>query len=196
MLNLSLLVKTLPEDLINYVKDFTLTPSIRLQLFYQKHQLDEKKLKKMLTKFTSKQLEQINWKYLYYKIYIISPPFYDNNNLVPILKTLSNITYKNVYKNVYKSVFDYEFIYNNEPSLIYDVTSPLLNYKLQNITRSDYYHVNAQTETAKKRQQYKNIISSWKAIHEGQCTSKIPKIDEYFQNLEFELIKTIILLQK
>lgn len=191
MLNLSLLVKTLPEDTINLIKEFTLTPKIRLQLYYEKHNFNENKLKKMLDKFTSKQLEKINWKYLYYKIYITSPPFYDNKNLVQILKNIQNIK-----KTSYKTVFDDERLYNVEPSLIYSIASPLWNYRLQHISRSDYYQPNAKTEKAKKTQQFNNIIKSWKAIHEGQGTAKIPEIDDYFQNLEFELIKTIILLQK
>jgi hypothetical protein len=193
MLNLSLLTETIPQDIINLIKEYILTPRIRLQLFYEKHKFDENKLKKMLTKFTSEQLEQINWKYLYYKIYLTSPPFYDNNNLVPILKKIPNIK-----KLSYKTVFDDDTqLYQiNEPSLIYDTESPLWNYRLQNISRSDYYQPNAQSEKAKKKQQFNNIINSWGSIHRGQDTSKIKEIDEYFQDLEFELIKTIILLDK
>jgi hypothetical protein len=187
MLNLSLLTQTLPEDLIKYIKDFTLSPNIRLKLFYEKHKFDETKLKEMLTKFTSKQLEQINWKYLYYKIYITSPPLYDNDNLVPILKSVPNPKKFTIFD-------DREY----EPSIIspYNLDGVLRKYKLYNIIRSDYYNPNAPTEKAKKKQQYKNIVSSWKAIHEGQGTAKIPEIDEYFQDLEFELIKTITLLDK
>ena len=191
MLNLSLLTETIPQDIINLIKEYTLTPRIRLQLFYEEHKFDENKLKKMLYKFTSKQLEKINWKYLYYKIYITSPPFYDNKNLVPILKNIQGIP-----KTSCKTVFDDERLYNVEPSLIYSSASPLWNYRLQHITRSDYYQPNTQTEKAKKKQQFNNIINSWKSIHEGQGTAKIPEIDEYFQDLEFELIKTITLLEK
>ena len=61
MLNLSLLTETIPQDIINLIKEYTLTPRIRLQLFYEEHKFDENKLKKMLDKFTSKQLEKINW---------------------------------------------------------------------------------------------------------------------------------------
>jgi hypothetical protein len=191
MLTLCQLIKTLPEDLIKYIKDFTLSPNIRLQIFYKKHNFDENKLKKILNKFTSKQLEQINWKYLYYKIYITSPPFYDNNNLVPILKNIPDIK-----KTSYKTVFDddTQLCKINEPSLIYDTASPIWNYRLQHVSRSDYYYPNAPTEKAKKKQQFNNIINSWKSIHEGQGTAKIPEIDDYFQNLEFELIKTLVLL--
>ena len=185
MLTTLQLINNLPEDLVNLVKDFTLTPAIRLQLFYQNHEFDEKKIKKMLTKFTSKQLEQINWKYLYYKIYKTSPPRYATDNLVPILTTIPNPKRFNIFNET-------EF----EPSIIYNINGALRKYKLYNITRSDYYSENVHTEIGRKRQQYKNIVSSWKAIHEGQSTSNIPEIDDYFQNLEFELLKTIILLQK
>jgi hypothetical protein len=184
ILNL-IIINKLPEDLINYIKEYALTPAIRLQLFYQKNKFDETKLKKMLTKFTSKQLEQINWKYLYYKIYKTSPPLYDNNNLVPILKSVPNPKEFNIFNET-------EF----EPSIIYNLNGVLRKYKLYNINRSDYYSENVHTEMARKRQQYKNIVSSWKAIHEGQGTSKILEIDAYFQKLEFELIKTITILSK
>jgi hypothetical protein len=187
MLNLSLLTQSLPEDLLEYIKDFTLSPNIRLKLFYEKHKFDETKLKEMLTKFTSKQLEQINWKYLYYKIYKISPPLYDNDNLVPILKSVPNPKEFSIFD-------DREY----EPSIIspYNLNGVLRKYKLYNIIRSDYYSENVQSEMGRSHQQYKNIVSSWKAIHEGQGTSKIREIDEYFQNLEFELIKNITILQK
>jgi hypothetical protein len=190
MASINLIIDKLPEDLINYIKDFTLTPAIRLQLFYQKNNFDENKLKKMLTKFTSKQLEQINWKYLYYKIYKTSPPLYDNNNLVQIFNKVPN--------KVPNKVIHYNFFTNqeNEPSKIYTIYGPLWKYQLNTINRSDYYSENVHTEMGRKRQQYKNIIGSWKAIHEGQGTAKIPEVDDYFQNLEFELIKTITLLQK
>jgi hypothetical protein len=46
----------------------------------------------------------------------------------------------------------------------------------------------------RKRQQYKNIIEGWKSIHEGQGTSKISDVDMYMQNMEFELIRAIVLL--
>jgi hypothetical protein len=185
MLTLSQRIKSLPEDLLEYIKDFTLSPNIRLKLFYEKHKFDETKLKKMLIKFTSKQLEQINWKYLYYKIYKTSPPLYDNDNLVPILKSVPNPKEFTIFN-------DSEY----EPSIIYNLNGVLRKYKLYNINRSDYYSENVQSEMGRSRQQYKNIVSSWKAIHEGQGTSKIPEIDEYFQNLEFELIKTITILSK
>ena len=187
MLNLSLLTQSLPEDLLEYIKDFTLSPNIRLKLFYEKHKFDETKLKEMLTKFTSKQLEQINWKYLYYKIYKTSPPLYDNDNLVPILKSVPNPKEFTIFD-------DGEY----EPSIIspYNLNGVLRKYNLYKIIRSDYYSENVQSEMGRSHQQYKNIVSSWKAIHEGQGTSKIREIDEYFQDLEFELIKNITILQK
>jgi hypothetical protein len=182
---LILLFNKLPEDLINYIKEYALTPAIRLKLFYQNQPFDDKKIKKMLTKFTSKQLEQINWKYLFYKIYKTSPPLYDNDNLVPILKSVPNPKEFNIFDET-----------EYEPSIIYNINGPLRKYKLTNITRGDYYSENVHTEMGRKRQQYKNIVSSWKAIHEGQGTAKIPEIDTYFQNLEFELLKTITILSK
>jgi len=184
-MSILLLINNLPEDLINYIKEYTLSPAIRLQIFYQNHPFDEKKLKKMLTKFTSKQLEQINWKYLFYKIYKTSPPLYDNDNLVPILNKVPNPKVFNIFNNS-------EYF----PSIIYNINGALRKYKLFYITRSDYYSENVHTEIGRKRQQYKNIINSWKAIHEGQGSAKITEIDEYFQNLEFELVKTITLLHK
>jgi hypothetical protein len=189
MLNLSLLTQTLPEDLIKYIKDFTLSPNIRLQLFYEKHKFNESKLKNLLNKFSSQQLELINWKYLYFKIYKTSPPGYDNENLVPIFNKVPVIRYSSVFEDIYSSN-----ILGNETSKLNDPIGSLWNYRLTIITRSDYYEENAKTEESKKRQQCKNIINSWKNINKGQGSSKIPEIDDYFQNLEFELIKTLVLL--
>lgn len=177
------IIMKLPEDIVKIIQDYVLTPDIRLKLFYQKYDVDEIKLRKMLKPYTSKQLEQINWKYLYYKIYKTSPPMYDNDNLVCIFDHVPA-----------KTVWD---IYNEReytPSKIYEWNGPLYKYKLGNIIRSNYYSENVHTEIGRKRQQYKNIIDSWKSIHEGQGTSKICHVDTYMQNMEFELIRAIVLL--
>lgn len=177
------IIMKLPEDIIKMIKDYVLTPEIRLKLFYQKHHVDKINLRKMLQPYTSKQLEQINWKYLYYKIYKISPPKCDNDNLVSIFHHVPAETIWNVYD---------ERKYT--PFKIYQINYPLYKYKLHTITRSNYYSENVHTEIGRKRQQYKNIIDGWKGIHEGQGTSKIPDVDVYMQNMEFELIRAIVLL--
>jgi hypothetical protein len=179
------LINNLPEDLINHVKEYALTPKIRLQLFYQNNKFDESTLKKMLKVFTSKQLEQINWKYIYFKIYKTSPPKLDNKNLVPIFELVPNPIVLNIFSNT-----------EYEPCKIYYSSGPLCKYKLFNIIRSDYYSENVHTEIGRKRQQYKNIIGGWKSIHEGSGTANILEIDNYLSSVEFELIKTITLLYK
>jgi hypothetical protein len=181
-MNTSLLLKKLPEDIINNIKEYALSPDIRLEMFYQKYGFDEIKFKKLLKPFTSKQLEQINWKYLYYKIYKTSPPRCDNNNLVSIFDNIPNPLLLNVFSDI-----------EYEPMKIYNCSGPLYKYRLGTITRSDYYSENTHTEKGKKRQQYKNIIDGWKSIHNGQGTSKIPEIDKYIQNMEFELIRAVVL---
>jgi len=177
------IIMKLPEDIIKMIKDYVLTPEIRLKLFYQKHHVDKINLRKMLQPYTSKQLEQINWKYLYYKIYKTSPPKCDNNNLVSIFHHVPAETVWNVYD-------EREYT----PFKIYQINGPLYKYKLRTIIRSNYYSENVHTEIGRKRQQYKNIIDGWKGIHEGQGTSKIPDVDMYMQNMEFELIRAIVLL--
>jgi len=177
------IIMKLPEEITQIIQDYVLTPDIRLKIFYQKYDFDEIKLRKMLKPYTSKQLEQINWKYLYYKIYKISPPRCDNNNLVSIFDHVPAEPVWNVYD-------EREYI----PFKIYQINGPLYKYKLGNIIRSNYYSENVHTEMGRKRQQYKNIIDSWKSIHEGQGTSKIYAVDMYMQNMEFELIRAIVLL--
>ena len=65
---MSYFVERLPDDLVCVIRDYVLSVDIKLLLLYQKYEIDEKFIKKMLREFCSKQLEVINWKYLYYKI--------------------------------------------------------------------------------------------------------------------------------
>ena len=139
------LIQRLPIDLVEYIKDFVLTPETRLELIYQKYKLSKTKLKKLLSAFSSKQLENINWKYLYYKIYITSPPMCDNNNLQPIFKKAPKPP------NIW-SVFNDEPV---EPFVLYSRVGVLSKYKLTNINRSDFYSYNIKTEKGRKRKQYK-----------------------------------------
>ena len=183
-INIIELVNLLPEDIIAKIKEYVLNHNIKLEMFYQKHQIDEKKLQKILSKFTSKQLEDINWKYLYYKIYKTSPPRCDNDNLVSIFDKVENPTAINIFT-------DLEY----EPLKLHNPIGVLYRYKLYCITRSDYYTDNVHTEKGRKRQQYKNIVDSWSYIHQGnKVSSTNPEIDKYFLNLEYELIRAIILL--
>lgn len=180
------LLNNLPSDILCLIKEYVLTPQIRLEMIYNKYKIDEIKFKKILSKFTSKQLEIINWKYIYYKIYKTSPPRCDNNNLVSIFDLVDNPVITNLFND------DVEY----EPFKLANQKNGLYNYKLfLCVTRSDYYSENVKTEIGRKRQQYKNIVDSWKYIHDGnQKTTHIPVIDEYFWNMEFELIKALILL--
>lgn len=70
------------------------------------------------------------------------------------------------------------------------------------ITRSDYYPENTHIEIEQKKQQYKNIIDSWKCIHEGNKKS-VAMQDEYpitkmmynyLLNMEYELIRAIYIM--
>lgn len=95
---MSYFVERLPEELVCVVKDFVLSVDIKLSLLYQKYEIDEKFIKKMLKGFNSKQLEAINWKYLYYKIFKVSPPRCDNRNLATIFECI---------EEEYPSYYDY-----------------------------------------------------------------------------------------
>lgn len=179
------LIQRLPDDLVEKIKDFVLTPDIWLELIYQKYKLSKTKLKKMLSTFSSKQLENINWKYLYYKIYTSSPPMCDNNKLQPIFKKAPRPNFW--------SVFNDEPV---EPFLLYSKLGVLSKYKLTNINRSDYYSDKIKTEKGRKRRQYKNIVNSWKSIRKGRGSSDILEIDNYMLNIEYNLIRTIMILNK
>jgi len=180
------LIQRLPIDLVEYIKDFVLTPETRLDLIYQKYKLSKTKLKKLLSAFSSKQLENINWKYLYYKIYTTSQPMCDNNYLQPIFKKAPKPP------NIW-SVFNDEPV---EPFALYSKVGVLSKYKLTNINRSDYYSDKIKTEKGRKRKQYKNIVNSWKSIRKGRGSSNIPEIDNYILNIEYNLIRTIMILNK
>jgi hypothetical protein len=191
------LINKLPEELVSRIKEYVLSTELLLKLFYQKHNLTENKLKNKLSSFTSKQLEEINWKYLYYKIYKTSPPRYDNNNLVPIFNELPNPPIYTLF-SLDEDDFDYE------PLVIYNPNAGVFHYQLNCITRSDYYpeNVRTQTEKSRKKQQYKNIINSWKCIHEGNIISETKptiypithKIHQYLLNMEYELIRAIFIM--
>lgn len=202
-------LNNLPSDLINHIKEYTLSKDILLNLLYQKYDIDEDKIKKFLKSFTSQQLEKINWKYLYYKIYIASPPRCDNNNLVPFFQHLSNPKVAtSVFHDGDRDLYDYDY----EPFLIYNPRTELRDYRLHAITRSDYYSENVHTEKGRKRQQYRNIIDGWTNIRRGnqslsvkkstnsftnnQPTKETAKIYNYFLNTEYNLIRAILILQK
>jgi hypothetical protein len=190
-------MNNLPEELVNNIKEYVLSTDILLNLFYQKHELTEQKLRKKLSSFTSKQLEEINWKYLYYKIYKTSPPRYDNNNLVSIFTELANPPIHTVF-SLDEDVYDYE------PLVIYNPNGEVFHYQLNCITRSDYYSENVRTEKGRKRQQYRNILDGWRFIHEGNIISaenpssqemKITnKVYQYLLDMEYELIRAIFIM--
>ena len=191
------LINNLPEELVSKIKEYVLSTEVLLKLFYQKHKLTENKLKNKLSSFTSKQLEEINWKYLYYKIYKTSPPRYDNNNLVSIFNELPNPPIYTLY-SLDEDDYDYE------PLVIYNPNGGVFHYQLNCITRSDYYPENlrTQTEKSRKRQQYRNIVDGWKCIHEGNIISEkkptiypiTQKIHQYLLNMEYELIRAIFIM--
>jgi len=198
------LINNLSDDLINYIKEYVLSKEVLLEIFYQKYKLNEKKLKKMLSLFTSKQLEEINWKYLYHQIYLTSPPRYDNNNLVSFLHELNNPKgTSSVFHDGDRDIYDYDY----EPLIIYNPRSEVYLYNLNCITRSDYYSENVNTEKGKKRQQYQNIIDGWSFIRQGNentssknkehvKTNETDEIRNYFLNVEYNLIRTIFILHK
>jgi hypothetical protein len=191
------LINKLPEELVSKIKEYVLSTELLLKLFYQKHNLTENKLKNKLSSFTSKQLEDINWKYLYYKIYKTSPPRYDNDNLVPIFNELYNPPIYTLF-SLNEDDFDYE------PLVIYNPNAGVFHYQLNCITRSDFYpeNVRTQTEKTRKNQQYRNIINAWKCIHEGNIISETKptiypitnKIYQYLLNMEYELIRAIFIM--
>jgi len=170
-------ITNLPQELVNYVKEFVLSVDIRLEMLYQKYKVDDKFIKKILASFTSKQLEDINWKYLYYKIYKTSPPRCSNDNLAPIFDSIPEEYYIDIQRPMLKVV------QNN-----------VVKYGIHAyVHRSDYY-MNVRTEMGRKRQQNKNIIGAWCGIKRGRFSSKIQKFDWYMCNVEFELIRALILL--
>lgn len=185
------IISKLPDDLKTHIKEYTLSPDIRLKLFYDRNPINHAKLIKMLRVFSSKQLEEINWKYLYYKVYKTSPPgrYGDvNNNLVPffdIFPTPPTVT----------GIRDNGSVYEYVPGKL--VCEPLDRFHLYcYIIRSDCYFA-ARTEVGRKRTQYTRIIDALKGIPKGHNTSGIsgfPELDMYIYDMEFELIKAIYVL--
>lgn len=186
-------INNLPEELIHKIKEYVLSKEVLLKLFYQKHKLNEQTLKKKLSCFTSKQLEQINWKYLYYKIYKTSPPRYDNKNFVSVFSEIKNPQCKSIVDDDYY-----------EPLVIFNPRGEIFHYRLNSITRSDYYPEHTDSEKERKKQQYNNIIDGWKFIHEGNIrTSTKPteypitkNMYNYLLNMEYELVRAIFVMAK
>ena len=179
-------IQHLPGDLVTYIKDYVLSVDIKLEMLYDKYKIDEKFIKKRVMVFNSKQLEQINWKYLYYKIFTVSPPKCDNNRLAPIFDIVPDEYYRRV---------------DPELNLTYDN----LKYKLScesikkfwlnsAIIRSDYYSDNVKTEMGRKRQQNYNILRAWYYIKNGRWSSDIAEFNWYMCNVEYELLKALIVL--
>jgi Tfp pilus assembly major pilin PilA len=186
---MSYFVERLPEELVGYVKDFVLSVDIKLLLLYQKYEIDEKFIKKMLKGFNSKQLETINWKYLYYKIFKVSPPRCDNRNLAAIFDDI---------EEEYPSYYDY--VRTNG-----DISYSEPKYKLCNksvkgfclayaITRSDYYSENVRTEMGRKRQQNSNIMTALRCIKNGRWSSDLDEFNWYMCNVEYELLRVLMVL--
>lgn len=186
------IISKLPDDLKTHIKEYTLSPDIRLKLFYDRNPINHAKLIKMLRVFSSKQLEEINWKYLYYKVYKTAPLMWwygdGNDNLVPffdIFPTPPTETMNRCDGSVYEWT----------PHKL--ACEPLRRFHLfYYIKRSDCYYT-ALTEIGRKRTQYRHIIDAWKGITEGHNTSGIsgfPELDMYIYDMEFELIKAIYVL--
>ena len=186
---MSYFVERLPEELVCVVKDFVLSVDIKLLLLYQKYEIDEKFIKKMLKGFNSKQLEAINWKYLYYKIFKVSPPRCDNRNLAAIFECI---------EEEYPSYYDY--VRTNG-----DISYSEPKYKLCNksvggfwltsaITRSDYYSEKVRTEMGRKRQQNYNIVRGWYYTKKGRWSSSVDEFNWYMCNVEYELLRVLMVL--
>ena len=86
-------MERLPGELVCIIRDFVMSVDIKLEILYQKYGFDEKYVRKMLRVFHSTQLEAINWKYLYYRFFTVSPPRSDNKNLHPIFDIIPNEFY-------------------------------------------------------------------------------------------------------
>ena len=182
---MSYFVERLPEELVGVIRDFVLSVDIKLLLLYQKYEIDEKFIKKMLRVFNSNQLEAINWKYLYYRIFTVSPPMCDNRNLVPIFDCI-----------------DHEYYTYVDGSL--DLTHPpkyklycksVKEYRLGTaITRSNYYSHNVNTEMGRKRQQNSNIMGGLISIKNGRWSSEVDEFNWYMCNVEYELLKALMVL--
>ena len=174
---MSYFISNLPCDLVVVIRDYVLSVDIKLKMLYEKYKIDEKFIKKKLTGFNSKQLEQINWKYVYYKIFTVSPPRCDNKNLAPIFDIVPDEYYThNCIK--YKLSCD-----------------SIKQYWLNSaIRRSDCYSDNVHTEMGRKRQQNHNIISALYYFNKGRWTSNIDEFNWYMCNVEYELLRALIVL--
>jgi hypothetical protein len=181
---MSYFVSHLPDDLVCVIRDFVLSVDIKLSLLYQKYEIDEKFIKKMLKGFNSKQLESINWKYLYYKIFKVSPPRCDNKNLAPIFDDIEDEYYVRTHGDIYYSEPKYKLC--NESVRGFWLTSA--------ITRSDYYSENVRTEMGRKRQQNSNIITALRCIKKGRWSSTVDEFNWYMCNVEYELLRVLMVL--
>jgi hypothetical protein len=177
-------ISRLPDEVVCYIKDYVLSVDIRLQMLYQKYNIDEQFIKKRLMVFNSKQLEQINWRYLYYKIFTVSPPRCDNNNLTPIFNHVPTEYYFKEGDDIYYCCPKYKLSCNSIKKY----------YLISAITRSDFYSNKVRTEMGRKRQQNCNIINGWYYLKNGNRTSKIPEFDMYMCNVEYELLRSIMIL--
>lgn len=182
---MSYFISQLPHDLVCHIKDYVLSVDIKLELLYQKYNINEEFIKKRLKVFTSKQLEIMNSKYLYYKIYDKS--FYGNEkNLVPIFKYIPNeyFTFIDDSLNINLRVTKYKLH-----------SSYIRKYMLEYcISKSDLYSENVKTEVGRKRTQYNKITGALLYIKNARWSSKIPEFDRYMCNVEYELLKAIIIL--
>jgi hypothetical protein len=182
---MSYFVERLPDDLVCVIRDFVLSVDIKLSLLYQKYEIDEKFIKKMLKVFNSKQLEAINWKYLYYRIFKVSPPRCDNRNLAPIFDDIEDEYYTYV---------------DGRLDLIHPPKYKLCNKSVGGfwlnsaITRSDYYSENVRTEMGRKRQQNSNIITALRCIKKGRWSSTVDEFNWYMCNVEYELLRVLMIL--
>jgi len=183
---MSYFVERLPDDLVCVIRDYVLSVDIKLLLLYQKYEIDEKFIKKMLREFSSKQLEVINWKYLYYRILTVSPPMCDNRNLAPIFECIDDENYCNCVDENLNLLC---------PPKYKLYCKSVKGFRLGSaITRSDYYSHNVRTEMGRKRQQNSNIISGLICIKNGRWSSDVSEFNWYMCNVEYELLRVLLIL--
>lgn len=184
---MSYFVECLPEELVCLVRDYVLSVDIKLLLLYQKYEIDEKFIKKMLMVFNLKQLEEINWEYLYYRIFTVSPPMYDNMNLTAIFDCIDN---------EYYTFVDGRFDLSCPPKYKLSCKSVKEFCLTECIIRSDYYHHKVRTQMDRKRQQNYNIIRAWYYIKNGRWSSDVNEFNWYICNVEYELLRALIVLYR
>ena len=184
---MSYFVSRLPNNLVDVIRDFVLSVDIKLLLLYQKYEINGKFIEKMLMVFNSKQLEEINWKYLYYRFFTVSPPMCDNRNLAPIFDCIEdeccNCVDENLKLNCHTK---------------YKLTCKSVKgfYLGSAITRSDYYSYKVTTEMGRKRQQNFNIIQAWFYIKNGRWSSDVDEFNWYMCNVEYELLRVLMILYR